>query len=80
VDGTVLVDVGQQRPHPLRAGLETLPTQERVEPDQPPARAVEAVGLGGEPRLGVAVEAVGDQQHRGAVAEDPARPRAVEIV
>jgi len=41
---------------------------------------VEAVGFGLQAGLGVAVEAVGDEEDDGAVGEDAARPGAVEVV
>src|SRR6185369_10298647 len=68
------------RAHPQGPGLEPFPAQERVQPDQPPAGAVEAVGLGGETRLGVAVETVGHEEDHGARPEDTAGPGTVELV
>src|SRR5215468_5238057 len=79
VDRAVLVDVGQQRADAGGAGLEAGVAQERVEPDQPPARPPQPRGLGGEGGGVLAIEAVGDQQHDGALRQDAPRPGAVEL-
>ena len=60
------------------AGLETFEAQQRVEPDQAPARAVQPVDLEGERIVGVALEPVGDEQHDRALGEHAARPQLVE--
>jgi hypothetical protein len=72
VDGAVLVDVREEGAHAAGAGLEAVVAEERVQPDEAAAGAVEAVGLGFQARLGIAVEAVGDEEDDGAVAQDAA--------
>jgi hypothetical protein len=80
MDRAVLVDVREEGADAAGAGLEALVAEERVEPDEAAAGAVEAVGLGLQARLGIAVEAVGDEEDDGAAAEDAARSGAVEVV
>ena len=65
---------------PWRLRLETLEAQQRIEPDQPPARAVQPVDLERQRVVGVALEPVGDQQHDRALREHAARPELVEVV
>ena len=64
------VDMGQHGLDAPRAGLKTFEAQQRVEPDQAPARAVQPVDLEGERVVGVALEPIGDEE---AVA--PSGPR-----
>src|SRR5262249_58176732 len=52
VDRTEFVDVRQHRLDALGLGLEALEAQQRVEPDQPPAGAVQPVDLEGEAVVG----------------------------
>src|SRR5262245_62253133 len=53
MDRPQLVDMRQQGADAFRLGLETGETQQRIEPDQPPAGAMEAVDLEGEPVGGI---------------------------
>ena len=50
------------------ARLKALEAQQRIEPDQPPAGAVQPVDLEGERIVGIALKPVGDQQNDGALA------------
>ena len=48
VNRAELVHMGQEQAHPAGPGLETGESQQRIQPDQPPARAVQPVSLEGE--------------------------------
>ena len=61
-----------------RARFETVEAQQRIEPDQPPARAMQPVNFKGERVVGIALEPVGDQKHDGALGQHAARPLFVE--
>ena len=76
VDRPQLIDMRQHRLDALGARLEALEAQQRIEPDQPPAGAMQPVHLEGERVVGVALEPVGDQQHDRALGEDAPRPNA----
>ena len=71
-----LVDMRHHRLHPERSWLETLVAQQRVQPNQPAAGAVQPVHLVREAGAGVAVEPVGDQQHDRALARAAAATTA----
>ena len=58
VDRTKIVDMRENRPNPQRLGLEALIAKQRVEPDQPAARAVQPIDLGFQPHASVPVETV----------------------
>src|SRR5712671_7355967 len=75
---TKLVHVGQHRLDAAGLGFESLKAQQWIEPDQATAGAMQAVDLEGEAVVGVALEAVGDQEHDRAAAEHAARPLLVE--
>ena len=76
--GAELVDMRQHRPHAPCARLEPFEAQQGVQPDQPPARAVQPVDLALQILVGVALQTVGDQQHDGPAGQHPARPLPVE--
>src|ERR1043166_2318482 len=75
-----LVDAGQHRAHALGARLEGVEAQQRIEPDQAPARAVQPVYFERKALVRVALETVGDQEHDRALGEHAARPALVESV
>ncbi|MNL78350.1 hypothetical protein D3C87_2047110 [compost metagenome] len=58
---TEFVNMRQHCPDPARPRLETVEPQQRIEPDQPPARTVQPVHLMGELLDIVALQSVGDQ-------------------
>ena len=62
------------------ARLEAFEPQQRIEPDQPAAGAVQPVDLEGQRIVGVALEPVGDEQHDRALRQHAARPQLVEGV
>src|SRR5258708_29902197 len=74
-----LVHVRQHRAHARRPRLESLVTQERVQPDELPARLVQARHLLPQSLADVAVEAVGDHRHDRILSEHSARPSHVEF-
>ena len=74
------VDMRQHRPNSPCLRFEAFVTQERIEPDQLAAGAVQAVHFTGEGVARLALEAVGYQQHMRALAEHAARPVLVEAV
>ncbi len=65
-------------PDALGLGLEAGKTQQRIEPDQPSAGAVQPVDLEGKAVVGIALQPVGDQQHNRTLGEHAARPQLVE--
>ena len=73
-----LVHMRQDRLDAARLGFEAVEPQQRVEPDQAPAGAVQPVDLEGQAVVGVALQPVGDQEHDRPAAEHPARPLLVE--
>src|SRR5271154_3572145 len=64
-----LVDIGHHRPHAERFWLETLVAQQRVEPNQPSARAMQPIHLVSETGTGIAIEPVSDQENDGSLAQ-----------
>ncbi len=74
-----VVDMRQNCPHAQGSRLEPLVAQERIEPDESAAGFVQPLHLLGEPLAGVAVEPVGDENDKRALAEHAARPAAVEL-
>src|SRR4051794_1531294 len=78
--GAEFVNVRQHHFDALRLGLEAAEPEQRVEPDQPPAGAVQPVHLEGELGIGLPLQPVGDQEHDGALAQHAARPQFVEVV
>src|SRR5580700_4487849 len=80
MDRPEFVDMGQHGLDAPRAGLKTFEAQQRVEPDQAPARAVQPVDLEGERVVGVALEPIGDEEDDRALGEHAARPKLVEGV
>ena len=68
------VNVRQHHFNAVRLRLEAAEAQQRVEPDQPAAGAVQPVHLEGEPGIGLALQAIGDQEHDGALPQHAARP------
>src|SRR6202041_102041 len=80
VDRAEFVDMRQHRFDAAGARLKTLQAQERIEPDEPPAGAVQPVHVKGERIVDVAVEAVGNQKNDRALPEHPPRPELVERV
>ena len=71
--------MGQHGADAARLGLEAVEAEERVEPDQPPAGAVQPVHLAGEVLDAVALQPVGDEEHDRPLPEHAARPLAVEL-
>ena len=65
---------------PLALASKPAEAQQRIEPDQPPAGAVQPVDLERQPVVGIALEPVGDQQHDRALREHAPRPLLVEGV
>src|SRR5580658_4791147 len=80
MDRPEFVDMGQHGLDAAGAGLETFEAQQRVEPDEAPAGAVQPVDLEGQRVVGVTLEPVGDEQHDGTLGEHTARPQLVEAV
>src|SRR2546430_10612517 len=74
-----LVDIGQHRANARRPRLEFFIAQQRIEPDQPPARLGQAFHFGRKAFPDVAVETIADQQHDRALCEQPSRPPPVEF-
>ena len=70
--------MGQHGRDAARARLEAFEAQQRIEPDQPAAGAVQPVHLEGERVVGVALEPVGDEKDDRALAEHAPRPQLVE--
>src|SRR5581483_2095287 len=80
MDRPKLVDMGQHRPDSARPRLESVVAEQRIEPDQPPAGAVQSVHLGCQPFLAVPFEPVAEEEDHRPLPEHPARPEAVEFV
>src|SRR5579862_420880 len=78
VNGAEFVDMREHGADAAGARLETLEAQQRVEPDQPPAGAVQPVDLEGERIVGIALKPVSNEQHDGALGQHPPRPQLVE--
>src|SRR5262245_7263810 len=78
VNGAELVHVRQHGADAFGLCLEAVEAQERVEPDQAPARTMQPVDLEGERVVAVALQPVGDQQHDGPLAEHAPAPIFVE--
>src|SRR6266853_4355461 len=74
-----LIHVRQHRAHTRRPRLESLVTQARIQPDELPARLVQALHLLRQPFADVSVQAVGDHQHDRVLSEHSARPSQVEL-
>src|SRR2546428_5891744 len=74
-----LVDIGQHRANARRPRLEFFIAQQRIEPDQPPARLGQAFHFGSKTFPDVAVETITDQEHDRALREQPSRPAPVEF-
>src|SRR5262245_21552376 len=67
-----IVHMGHDGARTLRARLEALIAEQGIEPDQPPAGFVQSFHFLRQPLRAVAVEAITDEQHDGALAENPA--------
>src|SRR5580693_6026429 len=80
VDRPEFIDMGQHGLDAPRAGLKALEAQQRIEPDETAAGAVQPVDLEGERVVGVALETVGDEKDDGALGQHAARPKLVEGV
>src|SRR5262245_5453487 len=78
VDGAEFVYVRQHGLDAAGAGLEAIEAQQRIEPDEPPAGAMQPVHIEGERIVDVAVEPVGDQKHDRALTEHTTRPQPVK--
>ncbi len=76
VDGAEFVDMGQHRTDAARLRLEPVKAQERIEPDQPPARLMQAFHLDLQPGDVVAFQAVGDEKNDRALRQAPGATRA----
>src|SRR5215475_1597216 len=74
------VNVRQHHFDALRLGLEAAVTEQRVEPDQAAAGAVQPVHLEGELVVRLALQPVRDQQHDRTLPQHAARPQLVEGV
>src|ERR1700686_5652772 len=68
------VNVRQHHFDALRLGLEAAIAQQRIEPDQAAARSMQPVHLERQPRVCLALQAVGNQKHEGALAQHPPAP------
>src|SRR5579871_4280855 len=75
---TEFVNVRQHHFDALRLGLKAAEPQQRVEPDQAAAGAVQAVHLEGELCVRLALQPIGNQEHDCPLGEHPARPQLVE--
>ncbi len=78
--GQKFVHVRQHRLDPCRPCLERLVSQQGVQPDQPAARLAQPLHLHGKLRARIAIQAVADEQHDGALPEQPARPPGIEFL
>src|SRR4051794_16117605 len=74
------VNMRQHHFDAVRARLEAGEPQQRIEPDQPAARPMQAVHLERQPRVGFPLEPVGDQQHDGALPEHATAPQFIKTV
>src|SRR6185312_9369851 len=74
-----IVDKRQHRADARRPRFETLVAQQRIEPDQPPARLGQPFHFLRQTVPDVAVQAVTDKQNDGALSEEPARPAPIEF-
>ncbi len=70
----------QHRANACGFGLEAVEAQQRVQPDQAAATLGQALHLVRQRQRVAVLEAVADQQHRGAAAQGTARPALVELV
>src|SRR5437764_366560 len=78
VDRAQFVNVGQHGADAFCPRLEAGEAQQRIEPDESSAGAVQPVDLERELIAAVAFEAVGDQKHDRSLREYAARPQLVE--
>src|SRR5271155_1062375 len=74
MDRTEFIDIRQHGADAAGARLKAFEAQQRIEPNQPPAGAVQPVDLEGERVVGVAFEPIGDEQHDRALVQHAARP------
>src|ERR1700731_866906 len=74
MDRPEFIDMGQHGFDAAGPGLESFEAQQRVEPDQAAAGAVQPVDLEGQRVVGVALEPVGDEKDDGALRQHAARP------
>src|SRR5437588_4034950 len=74
VDRAQFVNVGQHGADAFCPRLEAGEAQQRIEPDEPPAGAVQPVDLKRELIAAVAFETIGDQEHDRPLREHAARP------
>src|SRR5437879_3393556 len=79
MDRPEFVDMRQDGADAARLGLEALEAQQRIEPDEAPRRAMQAVDLEFEPVVGIALQPIGNQEHDRALREHAARPALVEF-
>src|SRR5215469_1010589 len=73
------VDMRHHRSHAERSWLKTLVTQQRVQPEQSSAGAMQPVHLMREASASIAVEPVGDQEHDRSLTQQTPRPQPVEL-
>src|SRR5918993_1143023 len=78
VDRPQFVNMRQHHFNAARLGLETIEPQQRIEPDQPAAGAVQPVDLKTQAIVGIALQPIREQQHDCALRQHPARPQFVE--
>lgn len=80
MDRPEFVDMGQDGLDAVRFRLKTGIAQQRIEPDQAAARAMQAVDLEAEAVVWIALKTIGDQQHDCSLAQHATCPKPVERV
>ena len=80
MDRAQLIDMRQHGTDALGLGLEARKAQQRIEPDQLAAGAMDAMDLECETVIRVALETIGDEQNDGTLRKDAPRPQLVERV
>ena len=78
MNGKKRIHMRQHRLNAAASRLESVETQQRVQPDQPRTGSVQPVDLEGKIALLVAVQPIGDHQHDRPLSENTARPVTVE--
>src|SRR6204780_455769 len=80
MDRPEFIDMGPHGLEAAGAALKSFEAQQRVEPDEAAAGAVQPVDLEGQRVVGVALEPIGDEKDDGALGQHAARPKLVEGV
>src|SRR5215212_4842804 len=73
------VNVRQHHFDALGFGLEATIAQQRIEPDQAPAGAMQPIHLKRQFRIGLALEAVGNQKHDRPLPQHAPAPQFVKV-